>query len=102
MLKTIFIFVLFGFQAKAAQHQKIDTLGSSPKGQFIAVEEYGYQADNKSFYVTIKVLNLWKKEYVGAPVKVEMPAKGNILQDARQKAKEMAQEILKSYNIVSG
>jgi len=89
-------------QARAAQHQKIDTLGASPKGQFIAVEEYGYQPDNKSFYVTIKILNIWRKEYVGEPVKVEMPAKGNILKDARQKAKEMAQEILKSYNIVSG
>lgn len=86
--------------ARASQRQMIDTLGISPKGQFIAVEEYGYRSDKHTYYVTIKVMNVWKKEYVGSTIELEMPAsRPNDLQKVRQKAKMMAEGELKRFNI---
>lgn len=86
--------------ALSAEHQMIDTLGASPKGQFVALEEYGYKSQNHTYYVVIKVMNVWKKEYVGSPVTVEVPAhRPNYLQKARSQAKALAQEQLLRFGI---
>lgn len=78
----------------------IDTLGSSPKGQFVALEEYGYKAQNHSYYVKIKVMNVWKKEYVGNAIQVELPAhRPFYLDKARTKARDMAFDVLQKYDI---
>jgi predicted secreted protein len=83
-----------------SEHQIIDTLGSSPKGQFVALEEYGYKSHNHSYYVTIKVMNMWKKEFVGQPIKVELKAHRPIyLQKAREKARVLAKEELTRFDI---
>lgn len=81
--------------AFGSQHQMIDTLGTSSKGQYVAVEEYGFSQEKQSYYVTIKVMNVWKKEYVGSPVVVEQ----TVLQEARRKAKDLAQSVLNKYKI---
>lgn len=86
----------------ATPKQVIDTLGSSPKGQFVALEEYGYQSQKHTYYVKIKVMNVWKKEFVGKLIEVEMPAhQPRFLHKARLKAKILAQEELKRFNIRS-
>ena len=102
MLKLLpWLTMVFCGSLFAAQHQMIDTLGSSPKGQFIAVEEYGYKSDKHSYYVTIRIMNIWKEEYVGTPVEVELPAvRKNYLQKARDKARTMAEGELRRYNIM--
>lgn len=84
----------------ASEHQMIDTLGSSPKGQYVALEEYGYKSVSHSYYVRIKVMNVWKKTYVGAPVEVELPAiRPEFLLKARQKAKILAHDELTKFHI---
>ena len=101
MLKlTTLMLVLYSVTGLASQRQMIDTLGISPKGQYVALEEYGYKSDKHSYYVTIKIMNVWKKEYVGSPVEVELPAtRPHDLRKARDKAKLMAKGELEKFNI---
>ena len=86
--------------AMAAEHLVIDTLGSSAKGQFVAVEEYGYKADAHTYYAKVMILNVWKSEYVGKTVEVSVPAHRPVdLDKARAQVKLMAQDQLKQFNI---
>lgn len=78
----------------------IDTLGASSKGQFVALEEYGYKPQSHSYYVRIKIMNVWKKEYVGKLVEVELPAHRPVFLDkARARAKILATDELKQFGI---
>jgi predicted secreted protein len=100
--RFLFIFALLTVQSSFASRQQFfDVIGSSAKGQFVAIEEYGFQPERNVFYVTIKIMNVWRKEYVGTPTQVEVPA-GNRLEliRAREKAKVIAQEELKKYNVM--
>ena len=100
--KIIFVLLLGkSTQAFAKQHNKIDTLGMSKAGQFVALEEYGYKANTHSYFVTIKIINVWTKEYVGSTVEVEEPALRPIsLNQAREKAKKLASDDLKRFKIL--
>lgn len=84
----------------ASEHQMIDTLGASSKGQYVALEEYGYKAQSHTYYVTIKVMNVWKKEYVGQRIEIEVPAhRPDYLNKARSRARLMARDNLRIYGI---
>lgn len=84
----------------ASEHQMIDTLGVSSKGQYVALEEYGYKSQSHSYYVRIKIMNVWKKEYVGKSIEVELPAHRPVfLEKARARAKFLAMEELRLYKI---
>lgn len=84
----------------AKEHQMIDVLGVSPKGQFVAVEEYGYKSQTHTYYVSVKFMNVWTKEYVGERFDVELPAhRPNYLEKARARARDLAGEELKRFNI---
>jgi hypothetical protein len=104
-MKKIFIFIyLISYSAllMASEHQYIGTLGASPRGQFVAIEEYGYMLDNHSSYSRIKVLNVWKKEYIGHPIHVEFPGhRSAVLQKARSKARSLAQGLLSHFQMSS-
>ncbi len=95
-----FIALLISTAACAREHQVIDTLGSSAKGQFVAVEEYGYEHQRHAYFVRIKVINVWTSQYVGRSINVELPALRAIdLQKARQRAKVLAQDELNRFGI---
>lgn len=78
----------------------IDTLGASSQGQYVALEEYGYRAQTHSYYVRVKVMNVWKKEYVGKSVELTVPAHrpGRLL-EARAKARSLARKELMKFGI---
>jgi predicted secreted protein len=100
-IKITFV-LLIGFlnSAHALQHAKFNTLGSSAKGQFVALEEYSYRSDTHAYVVTIKIMNVWKKEYVSEGVTVELPAVKSLkLKEARAKARELASQELEKYGI---
>ena len=102
LMKITFILCLiFSSQVFANQHNKIDTLGMSKAGQFVALEEYGYKVNTHSYFVTIKIINVWTKEYVGSTVEVEESAMRptNLIQ-AREKAKRLASEDLRRFKIL--
>jgi predicted secreted protein len=78
----------------------IDTLGSSSKGQFVAIEEYGYKSQSHTYYVIIKVMNVWTKQYVGRQIEVEFPAhRPEFLVKARARARIKSQDHLRSFGI---
>ncbi len=80
----------------------IDTLGASPKGQYVALEQYEYKATNHSYYVRIQVMNVWTKKYVGKTFEVEMPAsRREDLEKARILARSLAFEELRKFDIRS-
>ena len=61
----LFVFCLFGFaHVQASTLVRVKALGASPKGQYIAVEEFGYLDGDKGPYSRIKILNVWKNKYV--------------------------------------
>lgn len=101
MVKWMMLFALtFTSLAFGSEHQMIDTLGVSKKGQFVALEEYGYRSQNHSYYVNIKVMNVWTKKYVGQTIHVELPAhRPHFLEKARARAKYLANDILKRFDI---
>lgn len=102
MMKFIlFLFIVINSTVSfAREHQMIDTLGSSSKGQFVALEQYGYKSHSHSYYVKIQVMNVWTEEYVGQTIEVEMPAhRPFMLEKARARAKELAKDQLTKYDI---
>ncbi len=101
MLKITFVFtLLLSFSAFGSSHSRIDTLGMSKAGNIVALEEYGYQADEHAYFVSIKFLDVWKKEYVGSTINVKLPAHPGIrLIEARKKARQMATGQLQKHNI---
>jgi len=98
-MRTLLFIYLVSTLAHSAEHMMIDTLGASPKGQFVALEEYGLKSESKKYFVQIKIMNVWTKEYVGKEVIVEIPAMQANLVKARQKAKLMAQDQLSKFKI---
>ena len=75
----------------ASEHQRIDTLGSSSKGQFVALEEYSYVPHSKTFKVMVRVMNVWTKEFVGKTILIEHPARRPFtMEKTRQEARLQA------------
>lgn len=100
MMKLIVLCLFLTTQAFANNKQKIDVLGTSSKGQFVALEEYGYRPGTHMYFVIIRVMNVWKKEYVGDNIQIELPAtRPYILARARKEALELAQNTFKKYKI---
>lgn len=100
-MKILCLFILFTLPAAfAVNKQKIDVLGTSSKGQFVAIEEYGYRPGTHMYFVTIRVMNVWKKEYVGDSIQIELPAsRPYVLKKARAEALDLAQNTFKKYKI---
>lgn len=96
------LFLVMASSAFASQHHMVDTLGSSSKGQFVAVEEYGYNPTERQFYVKIQIMNAWKNEYVTKPIEIKLPAQNQLsLEEARARAKRLAHDDLVKFNINS-
>ncbi len=98
---NFFLSSLFTLSFAFASHpQKFDVLGTSAKGQYVALEEYGYRPGSHMYFVTIKIMNVWKKEYVGNSIQIELPAtRPHVLQKARKEAKALAQSTFRKYQI---
>lgn len=101
MLKITFILsLLVSFSALAVSHSRIDTLGMSKVGNIVALEEYGYKPDEHVYFVSIKFLDVWKKEYVGSSINVKLPAHPGIrLIEARKKARQLATGEMQKHKI---
>jgi predicted secreted protein len=95
------LMLLSSFSVLAARQQYFDVLGTSPKGQFVALEEYGFHPGRQVYYVTIRVMNVWRKIYVGRTIKVELPAEGpGGMIKAREKAKLLSVDELKKFKVI--
>ena len=78
---------------------KVKALGASPKGQYVAIEEFGYKESRKRPYSRIRVMNVWKNRYVGNPINVSSDDDDMKLDQVRAEAKKLAKKNLKKFNI---
>jgi len=101
ILLVLFMLVpTLAFSAK--QRRMFNSLGSSPKGQYVAIEEYGFDASRGMYFSRIKLMNVWKKQYVGAAIEVERAAKLPLdLDEVRRAARIGASEQLERYQIIT-
>lgn len=98
---TFILFLGLSLGAVASDQQYIASLGVSSKGQFVALEEYGYKSELKSYYVNVKIVNVWTKEYVGKEVSLQTLAlRPAELLKIREQAKLLAQGDLLKYKII--
>lgn len=78
---------------------RVKAIGSSPKGQYVAFEEFGYKNGRKTAFSKIRVMNMWKNKMMSSPIQVIGNSQKNKLQDIRIEAKDKASLHLKKYNI---
>tara|TARA_Y100000385_G_C12721364_1_gene478798 strand:+ start:41 stop:349 length:309 start_codon:yes stop_codon:yes gene_type:complete len=93
------LFLLGSLSANAKNLIRVKTLGKSPKGQFIAFEEFGFKNDAKVPFSKIRVMNVWKDKYVIKTIYVTDPKNEMKLHQIRAKAKKLANKQLKAFNI---
>lgn len=99
MIKLVTLFILTISAANAGNMIKVRALGASPKGQFIAFEEFGYLEGNDRPFSKIRVKNVWKDHYVDRPVKVVSEEGEMELDQVRAKARSLAKKKLEEFNI---
>lgn len=99
LLASVFIASTISTHAHARNLVRVMAIGSSPKGQFVAFEEFGYQNGRKYPFSKIRVMNMWKNEYVTKPVLVIGGNDDDQLGQIRVKAKTQAITQLKKFNI---
>lgn len=93
------LLLLGSLGAQAKNLIRVKTLGKSPKGQFIAFEEFGFKNDAKVPFSKIRVMNVWKNKYVIKTIYVTDPENEMNLRQIRAKAKKLANKQLKAFNI---
>ncbi len=91
------LFVSQGVSAKTLV--RINAIGASPRGQYVAFEEFGYKEGRKTPYSKIRVMNVWKNKYVEEPIQVIGTKKEEKLEEVRKKAKDLALRKFKKFNI---
>lgn len=91
------LFVSQGVSAKTLV--RINAIGASPRGQYVAFEEFGYKEGRKTPYSKIRVMNVWKNKYVEEPIQVIGTKKDEKLEEVRKKAKDLALRKFKKFNI---
>jgi predicted secreted protein len=85
---------------QASNLVRVKALGSSPRGQYVAFEEFGYKNGRKLPFSKIRIMNVWKNKYADKPVQVVGNTDGVNLNHVRIKAKSLAQKQLEKFNIV--
>ena len=96
---TTLIVASVGNSAHANNMVRVKALGSSPRGQFVAFEEFGYKNGRKIPFSKIRIMNMWKNKYADKPIQVLGKRKEINLEFVREKAKRLAIDRLKKFNI---
>lgn len=98
-LSSLLIASTISTNTQARNFVRVMAIGSSPKGQFVAFEEFGYQNGKTLPFSKIRIMNMWKNKYITAPILVVANKEADDLRQVRSKAKTQAQSFLKKYNI---
>lgn len=99
LLTTLFISAATTTPVQSNPLVRIKAIGSSPRGQYVAFEEFGYKNGRKFPYSRIRVMNVWKNKYVDTPIYLIGTEKDDRLNSIRSKAKSLAVKKLKKFNI---
>jgi predicted secreted protein len=104
-MKKLFVFITTIFistatiQVQAKNLVRVKAIGASPRGQYVAFEEFGYKNGRKIPFSKIRVMNVWKNKYVDTPIQVIGAGEQERLNQVREKAKELATKKLQKFNI---
>lgn len=104
-MKRLFVLITTVFLINTSVNAKpnmvrVKAIGSSPRGQFVAFEEFGYKDNNRKVpFSKIRVMNMWKNKYVEKSVNIIGSSIEENLNIVRLKAKERAVKKLKKFNI---
>lgn len=99
---VLLVFMTFTVSASALTSRplvKVNVIGSSGKGQYIAFEEFGYKLGKSLPFAKIRILNVWTNKYIKNSY--EVVKKGTTLLEVRKKVRSMATETLKKFHISS-
>jgi len=99
-LKYLILFLLLANQAQSevTEMVRIKAIGKSPRGQFVAFEEYGYESSNiKRPYSNIKIINMWKNQVMKQYSNYSEV--DSTLEEIREKSFTRGQKIFKEFNI---
>lgn len=100
-MKWIVLLAFFiQFKAMASQRVKIHAIGSSTKGQYVAIEEYGQSLDGKKMFSKIQVLNLWSNKSVDENIQYSDKLDESGLNEARSKARNKVSATLAKIGII--
>ena len=99
LVTSVFIVSSAVSDAQARNLVRVMAIGSSPRGQFVAFEEFGYQNGRKAPFSKIRVMNMWRNKYVTEPIFVTGDRNDESLVEVRGKAKSQAISHLKKFNI---
>lgn len=100
LINYVFLFSLASY-ANAALGKtivRINPLGESSKGQYIAYEEYGYLGNSSQPFVKFKIMNVWKNKYV-EDFKL-MGDDAQSLEEIRKKIKSNYKTLFAKYSII--
>lgn len=92
---------LSAIKAQSGTMVRIKALGSSPRGQYVAFEEFGYLDGVKLPYSKIRIRNMWKNKEVEKPIEVIGRGQDARLNAIRQKAKDLAHKKFQKFNITT-
>ena len=96
---TTLMIMIASFPLTSAAMVKVKALGSFPRGQFVACEEYGHKNSNGHSFSKIRIMNVWKNSYVEDPIQIIGKKGDKELGLVRMKAKKIASKRLKKFNI---
>ena len=95
------IFFVYSSLAYSGTMVKIMAIGSSPKGQYVAFEEFGYLDGATVAFSRIRIKNVWKNRYVSKPFKAQGDGENVKLEQVRAQALRLAKERLLELDISS-
>ncbi|MBD66288.1 MAG: hypothetical protein CME62_13845 [Halobacteriovoraceae bacterium] len=101
MNKYLLLLMTFSFSLTSIQAKVINVtaIGKSAKGQFVAIEEFGYQVGNTRPYSKIRLVNMWKDKYVSGPIHILGTEDDISLEKIRKKAFDQALIKFKKYGL---
>ena len=103
LLLAFFAFVFFQPAAVfAGDYAKLNVIGFSKDGRYLAFEEFGTQDGSGFPYSNVYFVETAKNSYAAAPVKVRLDNEAATEGAARLKAKNSAAANLKKFKIIAG
>ncbi len=100
-MKNIILCFLIAFISIKAQGKsiiKVAPIGASPKGQYVAFEEFGFTDDKKAFS-KIRLFNTWKGKYISKEIVIGAKDKSVSLESIRLRAKEIANKRFAKFDL---
>lgn len=101
-LSIAFLLLICSANVFAGDFSRLNVIGFSPDGKYLAFEEYGTQDGSGFPYSSIYFIETAKNSFAAQPVKVYLESETATEATARLKAKTSASANLKKFKIVSG